>query len=91
MYYNTLLVNIYRKETMEDPCKICVVNGCCSKRCKDYAIYVYETRQYVNAGIGVAKQVRNMPYDEAIEHILKVESVYLYMKLIDKSRAPVAQ
>ena len=69
---------------MKDPCTECVVAPCCSKRCKDYAIYVYETKQYVNAGLGVAKQIKNMPYDKAIEHIMKVETVYLYLKLINQ-------
>ena len=72
------------REQMNDPCIECVVAPCCSKRCVDFAKYVYETKQYVNAGLGVARRIQDMSYDEAIEHIIKVESVYLYMKLLDQ-------
>ena len=80
--------------SVESPCKNCLVHACCSKPCREYAIYVFETKQYVNAGVGVAKQIKNLPYEKAIEHILKVESVYFYMKSLHNDfdiHAPVAQ
>ncbi len=66
---------------MKDPCKGCLVSACCSKRCKDFAIYVYTTKQYTDAGANVSKQIDEMPYEEAINHILNVEDIYLHLKV----------
>jgi len=65
---------------MDDPCIICLLHPCCSEPCIDYAKYVYETKQYSEAGIKVATHIEDMSYDKAIAHILKVESLYFWMK-----------
>jgi hypothetical protein len=64
---------------MKIPCEDCIVSSCCSERCKDYAIYVYETKDYEHAGKAVKRQIENMDYDEAVDHILKVENMALYL------------
>ncbi len=64
--------------SLPEICKKCLVAPCCSERCKDYAIYVYETRDYAAAGEVVERNILNMPYEEAIKHILEVENTYLY-------------
>ena len=63
---------------MNSPCDKCLVAPCCSERCRDYAIYVYESKEYELAGEPVAQNILMMPYEEAIEHILEVENTYLY-------------
>ena len=59
-------------------CKKCLVAPCCSERCRDYAVYIYETQEYAGAGDVVERNIKGMPYEEAIEHILEVENTYLY-------------
>jgi len=88
IHYNELLVNIYRKDDMEKPCEICLVNACCSIPCIDFAKYVYVKGQYVNAGVNVAKHIKGMTYDEAIKHILKVETVYFNLKRVSQQELP---
>lgn len=83
MYYNTLLVNIYRKDLMKNPCDECMVKSCCSQRCENYAKFVYETESYRFAGPQVSLQIKDMPYEKAINHILKVENVYLYLRNVN--------
>ena len=63
-------------DTMIKPCKKCLVRSCCSEPCEDYAIYVYETKEYEEIGETVKHQINSMPYQKAIDHILKVEMVY---------------
>ena len=73
---------------MNKPCDKCLVKMCCSAPCREYAEYVYSKKEYCEAGRMVADKIDQMTHEEAIEHILKVESVYFYMKTIS---APVAQ
>lgn len=68
---------------MDKPCETCIVKSRCSQRCEDYAKYVYETKDYKFAGEEVSLHIKNMSYEDAIKHILTVENVYLYMKMID--------
>ncbi len=63
---------------MNSPCINCLVAPCCSERCRDYAIYIYETKEYELAGEVVERNILMMPYEEAIDHILEVENTYLY-------------
>ncbi len=67
---------------MVKPCIDCIVSPCCSKRCIEYAIYLYIAGFYKQAGNEVSKSIEKMSYNKAIDHILKVENVYLYMKLL---------
>jgi len=62
---------------MSNPCTNCLVAPCCSKRCRDYAVYVYETQEYALAGANVENTIKDMPYEKAIQHILMVENDYL--------------
>lgn len=71
----------------EKPCNKCVVIACCSKPCHEYAEYVYEHKEYRESGKMVSDKIDTMTHEEAIEHILKVETLYFYMKTL----APVAQ
>jgi hypothetical protein len=63
---------------MNDPCAKCLVAPCCSERCRDFAIYVYESKEYALAGEVVERNILNMSYEKAIEHILMTENNYLY-------------
>ena len=65
------------------PCINCLVTACCSKPCRDYIVYVYESKEYEDVGDIVAKQIDEMPYEDALEHILKCESIYFYMRTIE--------
>ena len=65
---------------MDNPCKKYLLYACCSEPCLNYAKYVYETKQYSEAGKKVSAHIDQMPYDEAITHILKVESLCFWMK-----------
>ena len=67
---------------MDNPCKECLVVACCSKRCEDYAKYIFDTKRYEKAGSYVTKHINAMTYDNAIEHILKVEIVSQYLEKI---------
>ena len=67
---------------MKHPCTDCLVSACCSERCRDYAIYSYETKQYAIAGEAVKKHIESMSYKEAIDHILMVEDTCLYIDRI---------
>lgn len=64
---------------MKNPCDSCLVSSCCSERCMEYATYVYETKDYEGAGDLVKRQIEKMPRNLAIEHIRKVENVYLFL------------
>jgi hypothetical protein len=75
MAFSTELLDIMIK-----PCKKCLVQSCCSEPCKDYAIYVYETKEYEQIGEVVKHQINNLPYQKAIDHILKVEGVYFSIR-----------
>ncbi len=66
---------------MDKPCNICIVAPCCSKCCLDYAKYVYETKEYEEAGEMVKRHISSMPYDQAINHILQVENTALIIDL----------
>ena len=65
---------------MKDPCIKCLVSACCSKRCRDYAEYVYITEEYAQAGEAVMRQIDKMEYEEAVEHILRVENIALHIR-----------
>jgi len=54
------------------PCNECLVSACCTKRCEDYAIWIFDNPDAV-----VAESVENMDHDDAIQHILMVENCYL--------------
>jgi len=55
---------------MEKPCDKCIVRACCTKRCIDYAIYIYKTKEYAQAGDMVKQTIENkMTAGEAIQHI----------------------
>ena len=71
------------REQMNDPCIECLVRSCCSKPCTDHIKHVYETKDYQFAGETAAKQIDEMPYEDALEHILKCETVYFYMRTIE--------
>jgi hypothetical protein len=62
---------------MKDPCTNCLVAPCCSKRCRDYALYILKTGEYKLAGDTVVRTIEDMPFEEAIQHILNVENTYL--------------
>ena len=62
---------------LPDICKKCLVAPCCSTRCRDYAIHVYESNEYALAGASVENTIKDMTYEEAIQHILMVENAYL--------------
>ncbi len=62
------------------PCKTCLVVPCCSTPCIDYAEYVYETKAYGAAGGNVKQHIEEMTYEEAIDHILMVESIFFYVR-----------
>ena len=64
---------------MEKPCIGCLVSACCSERCREYAKYSYETKQYAVAGEAVKKHIESMEYEDAIDHILMVEDTCLYI------------
>jgi len=68
---------------MENPCIECLVNTCCSKPCIDHIKHIYKTKEYKFAGDIVAKQIEEMSYKDAIEHILKCETVYFYMRTLE--------
>ncbi len=63
--------------SLPDICKKCLVAPCCSTRCRNYAICVYESKEYALAGASVENSIKDMPYEEAIQHILMVENAYL--------------
>ena len=67
-------------DTMIKPCKKCLVRSCCSEPCKDYSIYVYVTKEYEEISDAVTRQINNMPYQEAIDYILKVETLYFAIR-----------
>jgi hypothetical protein len=67
---------------MKKPCETCIVRPRCSQCCEDYAKFVYETENYKFAGPQVSLQIKEMSYEEAVQHILTVENVYLYLKNI---------
>jgi hypothetical protein len=62
---------------MNELCINCLVAPCCSERCRDYAVCVYEKKEYSLAGMTVEHSIKDMPYEEAIQHILMVENAYL--------------
>jgi len=62
---------------MEKPCIGCIVSACCSERCKDYAVYIYDIRDYEEVSPQVTKQINSMKYEDAIDHILMVENFAL--------------
>jgi len=66
---------------MNKPCNECLVSACCTKRCEDYAIWIFNSHDSL-----VAESVFDMSFDDAIRHILMVENCYLEIK-----DAPVAQ
>lgn len=70
---------------MEHPCKECLVKSCCSERCKDFAIYLYKTKDYKQAGHLVEIHIENLTYEQAIKHILIVENTYRYIKMMEKN------
>lgn len=72
---------------MKHPCTGCLVSSCCSKRCRDYAVFIYETRNYEQAGKAVKDQIKAMPYEKAIDHILYVEN--LAMLIMDHECPPL--
>ncbi len=65
---------------MKNPCDICLVQACCTDRCKEYAIYVYKSKEYQLAGPTTAKTIDDMEYHSAIDHILMVENCYLSVR-----------
>ena len=67
-------------DIMIKPCKKCLVRSCCSEPCEDYAIYVYETKEYEQIGEAIKIQIDNMPYQKAIDHILQVETLYFSIR-----------
>ena len=67
---------------MERPCNNCVVQACCTKRCTDYAVFIYKTKDYRRAGKDVANHIDSMSEEKAIEHILIVENACLSLKEI---------
>ncbi len=69
---------------MGNPCDTCIVAACCSKRCEDYARYVFDSKNYEKAGSKVAKRISEMPYEEALTHILMVENVCQYLERVIK-------
>ena len=67
---------------MKDPCIECLVSACCSKRCRDYAEYVYITEEYAQAGEAVTHQIDKMKYEEAVDLILMLENIALHIRLL---------
>jgi len=67
---------------VKKPCNECLVKACCSEPCKNYAIFVYESKQYEQAGDMVKENINDMPYEKAIDHILKVETIYFHIRHI---------
>ena len=67
---------------MNKPCNKCIVSARCSMPCRDYAEYVYSMKDYRECGRMVADKIDTMTYEEAIDHILKVETIYFYMKTL---------
>jgi len=74
----------FKGNAMINPCKECLVSACCSKRCKDYARYIFDNKDYEKAGLYVAKHINAMSHDDAIDHILKVETIAQYIDNINK-------
>ena len=72
--------NITKGIIMDDPCKKCLIRSCCSKPCLNYAVYVYETKEYGIAGKKVSDHINKMSPDKAIAHILKIETFYFSIK-----------
>ena len=65
---------------VDKPCPNCIVSPCCTQRCREYAKFIYYSREFAKAGSGVERQITEMPYEKAIEFILRVERVYHEMK-----------
>jgi len=69
---------------MDNPCKQCLVSACCSIRCEEYAKYIFDSKEYKEAGSCVSKHIDEMSYEDAIRHILKVEIIAQYMNNVYK-------
>lgn len=64
----------------DNPCKQCPVETCCTKRCRDYAIYIYENNLVPS---GSKPHIKKMSYEKSIQFILKCEEMYLYLERVD--------
>ena len=81
---------------MTFPCDKCLVKICCTKPCRDYAISLYYNKKYREKKSIIDINLDNMSFENAINHILKVEAISFYIREICtenefKSFAPVAQ
>jgi hypothetical protein len=66
---------------LEKPCDECLIAACCSAPCRKHAEYIYENKKYPES---VQRNIKVMKYEDAISHIIAIESVWFYLERISE-------
>ena len=72
-----------KRRSMNNPCDQCIVRAGCTKRCIEYAQYLYENKDYSFDKV-IRVRLDEMGYKKAVKFILMEENIALEISDLER-------